>query len=81
MLSSPSVTLTVIPEPKSIVLTCEGKTYSMNRIGTQWTTILKGVTEGVHQIDVKPEGASSVQCEIKIVGISGETNINDMFDL
>lgn len=81
MLSNPVVELTVIPEPKSVVLTCEGKTYQMNRIGTQWTTLLQDITEGKHIIDVKPAGASSVQCEIKIIGIGGESSINDMFDL
>ena len=64
-----------------MVLACEGKTYQMNRIGTQWSTLLQDITEGKHIIDVKPAGSSSVQCEIKIVGIGGESSINDMFDL
>lgn len=81
MLSNPSVSVTIIPEPKSVELTCEGKTYKMDRIGTKWTTLLHDITEGKHSVDIKPEGASSIECEIKVIGIGGESNINDFFEL
>ncbi len=81
MLSNPAISLTVIPEPKSVTLTCEGKSYEMDRVGTQWTTLLQDITEGTHTIDVKPEGAQSHQYTIKVVGIGGESDINDMFEL
>jgi len=81
MLSNPSVSLTVIPEPKGVTLTCAGKRYKMDRVGTQWTTVLQNITEGTHTIDVKPDGAQSHQYSIKVVGIGGESNINDMFEL
>ena len=81
MLSNPTISLTVIPEPKSVTLTCEGKSYKMDRVGTQWTTLLQDISEGTHIIDVKPEGAQSHQYTIKVVGIGGESDINDIFDL
>ncbi len=81
MLSNPAISLTVIPEPKSVTLICEGRSYKMDRIGTQWTTLLQNITEGTHFIDVKPNGASSHQYSIKVVGIAGESDINDMFEL
>lgn len=81
MLSNPSISITVIPEPTGVILTCEGKTYKMDRVGTQWTTLLQGITEGTHNIDIKPDGASSHQFVIKVVGLSGNTDINDMFEL
>lgn len=81
MLSNPLVSVTIIPEPKSVELTCDGRTYQMDRIGTQWTTLLYDITEGKHSIDIKPEGASSIECEIKVIGIGGESNINDFFEL
>lgn len=81
MLSNPVVNLSVIPEPAGVTLTCEGKVYKMDRVGTTWTTILQDVTEGQHTIDVKPEGANSRELKIKIVGVGGNEDINDMFDL
>ena len=38
-------------------------------------------TEGEHMIDVKPSGAESVELKIRIVGVGGSSDINDMFDL
>lgn len=81
MLSNPAIRLTVIPEPTGVTLTCEGKSYTMDRVGTQWTVMLQDITEGTHVIDVKPDGASSKQYTIKIIGIGGESDINDTFDL
>ena len=81
MLSNPAVSLTVIPEPTGVMLTCEGKTYKMDRVGTQWTTLLQDITEGTHSIDIKPDGAPSHQFTIKVVGLSGDSDINDIFDL
>lgn len=81
MLSNPAISLTVIPEPNGVTLTCEGKSYKMDRIGTQWTAILQDITEGTHIIDVKPDGSQSHQYSIKVVGIGGESDINDMFEL
>lgn len=81
MLSNPAVSLTAIPEPKSMSLTCEGKTYNMDRSGTTWTAVLQDITEGDHLIDVKPEGANSISIKIRIVGVGANSDINDMFDL
>ena len=81
MLSNPTVSLTVIPEPTGVILTCEGKTYKMDRVGTQWTTLLQDIIEGSHCIDIKPDGAPSHQFTIKVVGLSGDSDINDIFDL
>ncbi len=81
MLSNPAIYLTVIPEPSGVMLTYEGKTYKMDRIGTQWTTLLQDATEGSHVIDIKPEGAPSHQFTIKVVGLSGSTDFNDFIDL
>ncbi len=81
MLSNPAVSMTVIPEPTGVILTCEGKAYKMDRVGTQWTTLLQNITEGTHSIDIKPEGAQSHQFTIKVVGLSGDSDINDIFDL
>lgn len=81
MLSNPEVNISVIPMPKSVTLTCEGKIYIMDRMGMQWSTKLTDITEGKHKIDIKPEGSESHLSEINIVGISGNSDINDMFDL
>lgn len=81
MLSNPAVSLTVIPEPAGVMLTCEGKTYKMDRVGTQWITLLQDIKEGIHSIDIKPDGAPSHQFTIRVVGLSGDSDINDIFDL
>lgn len=81
MISNPAVNVTVIPQPKSVDLTCNGRTYRMDRVGTQWTTMLQNITEGQHTIDVKPFGAESTVINITVVGVGNNTDINDMFDL
>jgi hypothetical protein len=81
MLSNPVVNITVIPQPQSVALTYDGETYNMERIGTQWKTILKNVTEGEHVIDIKPFGAESKEVRIKIIGVGVNSDINDMFDI
>ena len=81
MLSNPEVNITVIPMPDSVELTCNGITYQMNRVSTQWKVLLQNITEGTHVVDIKPAGAESTEIQIKIVGIGGNTDINDMFDL
>lgn len=81
MLSNPVVNITIIPQPNSVTLTCEGKTYKMDRVRTQWTTLLQDITEGTHAIDIKPVGAESTEIKIKVVGVGANTDINDMFDL
>lgn len=81
MLSNPIVSVTVIPEPTGVMLTCEGKCYKMDRVGTLWNTTLQDITEGTHNIDIKPDGASSHQFPIKVVGLSGNSSINDIIDL
>lgn len=81
MLSNPIVKLSVIPEPAGVMLTCNGTNYQMSRIGTHWTAELKDITEGSHLIDIKPEGAAGVEMKIRVVGVGGNMNIDDMFDL
>ncbi len=81
MLSNPSVEISVIPEPASVTLTCEGKIYRMSRVGTRWTALLQNITEGCHIIDIRPEGATSTELKINVIGIGGNTDIDDMFDL
>ena len=81
MLSNPQVNLIVIPQPESVTLTCEGKTYNMERKGMQWSALLQGITEGEHVIDIKPADTESVSTTIKIVGIGGNLSINDIIDL
>ena len=81
MLSNPVVNVTIIPQPNNVSLTCEGKMYNMDRVGTQWTVLLQDITEVVHTIDIKPTGAESTEITIKVVGIGINTDINDMFDL
>ena len=81
MLSNPKVILSVIPEPSGVVLTCEGKTYSMSRVGARWTAMLEGITEGTHIINVKPDSGVSVELAINVIGVSGNMDIDDLFDL
>lgn len=81
MLSHPKVNVTIIPQPESVKLTFEDKTYNMDRVGTQWTALLHNVTEGTHKIDIKPEGAESTVIQIRIVGVGNNEDINEMFDL
>lgn len=81
MLSNPRVNITIIPQPKSVTLSCEGRIYEMERKGTQWTVLLQDICEGNHLIDIKPYESASTELKIKIVGVSGDSDINDMFDL
>ena len=81
MLSNPVVNVTIIPQPSSVTLTCEGKTYNMDRVGTGWSILLQNITEGTHVIDIKPAGAESTEIKIKVVGIGANTDIDDMFNL
>ena len=81
MLSNPIVNVTIIPQPSSVTLACEGKVYNMDRVGTGWTILLQNITEGTHFIDIKPAGAESTEIKIKVVGIGANTDIDDMFNL
>ena len=81
MLSNPVVNVTIIPQPSSVILTCEGKTYNMDRVGTGWSILLQNITEGTHVIDIKPSGAESTEIKINVVGIGANTDIDDMFNL
>ena len=81
MLSNPVVNITVIPQPESVTLTCEGKTYNMDRVGTQWSTRLQDITEGTHTIEIKPADAESTEVKINVVGVGANSDINEMFDL
>lgn len=81
MMSSPIVELSIIPEPTGVILTWNGKTYKMNRIGTHWTSELGGITEGSHFVAVSPEGVGSIEVKINVVGVGGNIDIDDMFDL
>ena len=71
----------MIPEPTGVELICEGKTYTMSRVGARWTAILEGITEGSHIIDVKPDGGASTELTINVIGVSGNMDIDDLFDL
>lgn len=81
VLSCPKVSVTIIPEPKGATLTCEGREYGMERVGTSWTALLQDVSEGAHTVDIKPEGAASVRLSINIIGVGGNTDIDDYFSL
>jgi len=81
MLSDPTIKITVIPEPNAVDLTCEGKTYKMDRIGTSWKTTLENISEGTHVIDVKPEGSESKEFKINIIGVGNSSGIDDLFDI
>lgn len=81
MLSNPAVSLSVFPEPNGVTLTCDGKSYKMDRVGSQWTTLLQDINEGVHDIDIKPDDSTNKQFKIKIIGLGAESNINDFFDI
>ena len=81
MLSNPTVNVTVIPQPDNVTLTCEGKIYNMDRVGMQWSVVLEEITEGKHIISIKPADSSSTETTIQVVGIGGNNDINDIFDL
>ena len=81
MLSNPVVRLSIIPEPNSVSLTCNGHTYEMKREGTNWLVKLENITEGVHILDVKPREAASIQLEVKVIGVGNNSDINEMFTL
>ena len=81
MLSTPSVRVSIIPEPISASLTCDGHIYEMKREGTNWVVKLENIAEGLHIIEIKPKNAASIQLEIKIIGIGNNTDINEMFTL
>lgn len=81
MLSDPTVRLSVMPEPASVSLICEGHAYDMRRDGTNWVIELDNITEGTHALDVKPKDAASTQLEVKVIGVGNNTDINEMFSL
>lgn len=81
MLSDPVVRLSVIPEPTSVSLTCDGQTYGMKREGTNWVVKLENIMEGSHNLDVKPKDAESIQLEVKVIGVGNNADINEMFTL
>lgn len=81
MLSNPIVRLSVIPEPTSVSLTCDGQTYGMKREGTNWVGKLENITEGSHSLDVKPKDAASIQLDVKVIGVGSNADINEMFTL
>ncbi len=81
MLSSPVVKMSVIPEPASISLTCDGHIYDMRREGTTWIAKLQNVTEGVHVLDIKPKDAENVLLKIQIIGMGNNSDIDEMFKL
>lgn len=81
MLSNPAFFVTIVPQPSSVDLICNGRTYKMDRSGTRWTTVLQDISEGSHVIKVKPEGAGITELTIRVIGIVDNTDINDMFDL
>ena len=81
MLSNPIVRLSVIPEPTSVSLTCDGQTYGMKREGTNWVVKLENITEGSHSLDVKPKDAASIQLDVKVIGVGNNADINEMFTL
>ena len=81
MLSNPIVRLSVIPEPTSVSLTCDGQTYGMKREGTNWVVKLENITEGSHSLDVKPKDAASILLDVKIIGVGNNADINEMFTL
>lgn len=81
MLSNPNVVVSIIPQPTKVALSCEGKTYDMEKNGTSWTTQLNGIGEGEHLVDIQPEGAESTQLPINVIGIGGDTNIDTFMDI
>ena len=81
MLSNPIVRLSVIPEPTSVSLTCDGQTYGMKREGTNWVVKLENIMEGSHSLDVKPKDDASIQLEVKVIGVGNNADINEMFTL
>lgn len=81
MLSNPTINLTIIPQPQNVQLVYEGTIYDMDRMGTSWTIVLQGATEGKHKIEVQPKGQESTVLEINIIGVNNNSSIDDMFDL
>ena len=81
MISNPVVKVTVIPSPSGVTLTCEGKTYNMDSVGTEWSTCLQNIKEGTHVIAIQPAGSESTEITINVIGVGSNTDINDMFDL
>ncbi|MBR0038054.1 MAG: BREX-4 system phosphatase PglZ [Bacteroidales bacterium] len=81
MLSNPVVNITVIPQPESVDLIYNERTYKMDRTGTQWTVLLQNITEGTHTICIAPQGANGTKIQIKVVGIGGNSDINKEFEL
>ena len=81
MLSNPNVVVSIIPQPTKVTLSCEGRTYDMKKDGTSWTAAITGIGEGKHMVDVQPEGAESTQLPINVIGIGGDTNIDNLMDI
>lgn len=81
MLSNPMVRLSIIPEPTTVSLTCDGRTYEMKREGTSWMVVLQGISEGTHILDIQPKDATSIPLEVRVIGMGNNTDINDLFSL
>lgn len=80
-LSNPIISVTVVPQPQKVILSCEGTVYEMQRDGTKWEVILDSIQEGEHTIKIQPEETEPKEFKIKVTGVVQIESIDREFDL
>lgn len=67
-ITTPTITVNVMPQPKAVKLHIKDKKYDMTRNGSKWSAIVDGLIEGDYQAEFTIPGGTSFKATIKIIG-------------
>lgn len=67
-ITSPVVSINVMPQPTKVKLNINGKDYQMTRSGSIWSTNIEGIDEGEHTITFTIPDGNSHSDKIKVNG-------------
>lgn len=76
-ISSKTLQFTIMPEPKSAVLTFGNKDYPMTRKNSLWSAVVEDATEGKHTIIIKPFRGKFQSFEIEFYGMGFNSSFMD----
>lgn len=79
-LSDKTVSMTIMPQPESVVIRSKDQEYEMERKGTKWSAKIENAVEGVNELMIVPLGGFIQNVKVEFFGLGG-SGINDMFDL
>lgn len=66
--TTPTITVNVMPQPKAIKLHIKDKEYDMTRSGSRWSAVVDGLCEGDYKAEFTIPGGTSFNEIIKIIG-------------